>query len=86
MWNFSLVQSMHISVTGLNVWTFVFKNFQDKVGLFPASFSLRKWVDKVVLFLGEGVSMLALCLLNLDLNFFANPTYVLMFSPLPRSL
>ena len=53
-----------------------FKNFQDKVGLFPASFSLRKWVDKVVLFWGEGVSMLALCLLNLDLNCFAIPTYV----------
>ena len=61
MCNFSLVQSMQISVTGLNVGMFVFKNFQDKVGLFPASFSLRKWVDKVVLFWGEGVSMLALC-------------------------
>ena len=81
MWNFSLVQSMHISVTGLNVGMFVFKNFQDKVGLFPASFSLRKCVDKVVLFLGEGVSMLALCLLNLDLNFLANPTYVWTFFP-----
>ena len=71
MWDFSLVQSMHISVTGLNVGMFVFKNFQDKVGLFPASFSLRKWVDKVVLFLGERVSMLAFCLLNLDLKILA---------------
>ena len=81
MWNFSLVQRMQISITGLNVGLFVFKNFQDKVGLFPVSFSLRKWVDKVVLFWGEGVSMLALCLLNLDLNFFANPTYVWTFFP-----
>ena len=56
MCNFSLVQSMQISVTGLNVGMFVFKNFQDKVGFFPASFSLRKWVDKVVLFWGDGVS------------------------------
>ena len=70
MWNFSLVQSLQISVTGLNVGMFVFKNFQDKVRFFPASFSLRKWVDKVVLFWGEGVSMLALCFLNLDLGFF----------------
>ena len=76
IWNFSLVQSMQISVTGLNVGMFVFKNFQDKVGLFPASFSLRNWVDNVVLFWGEGVSMLALCLLNLDLNVFAKLTYV----------
>ena len=81
MWNFSLVQSMQISVTGLNVGILVFKNFQEIVGLFPASFSLRKWVDSVVLFWGEGVSMLALCLLYLDLNLFANPTYVWIFLP-----
>ena len=76
-----MVQSMHNSVTGLNVGILVFRNFQEMVGFFPSSFSLRKWVDNVVLFLGEGVSMLALCLLNLDLNFFANPTYVWTFFP-----
>ena len=76
IWNFSLVQSMQTSVTGLNVGILVFKNFQEIVGLFPASFSFRKWVDNVVLFSGEGVSILALCLLYLGLNFFANPTYV----------
>ena len=38
MWNFSLVQSMQISVTGLNVGILVFRNFQEIVGLFPASF------------------------------------------------
>ena len=36
---------------------------------------------KVVLFWGEGVSMLALCLLNLGLKFFANLTYVWTFLP-----
>ena len=66
-----MVQSMHNSVTGFGI--LVFRNFQEMVGFFPSSFSLRKWVDNVVLFLGEGVSMLALCLLNLDLNFFAKP-------------
>ena len=44
---FSLVQSMQTSVTGLNVGIKVFTNFQEIVGLFPASFSSRKWVDKV---------------------------------------
>ena len=57
-----MVQSMHTSVTGLNVGILVFRNFQEMVGFFPSSFSLRKWVDNVVLFLGEGVSILALCL------------------------
>ena len=48
--NFSLMQSLQTPVTGLNVGMLVFKNFQDMVGLFPASCSFRKWVESVVLF------------------------------------
>ena len=62
------MQSLQTPLTGLNVGMFVLKNFQDIVGLFPASCSFRKWVERVVLFWGEGVSMLPLCLLYLGLN------------------
>ena len=39
------------------------------IGLWPAVFSLKKWEDRVVLFLGMGSVILALCLLYLGLNF-----------------
>ena len=74
IWNFSLMHSLHVPVTGLNDGMFVFRNFQEITGFFPAAFSLRKWVESVVLFWGEGFSKLVLCLLYLDLKFFANPT------------
>ena len=48
--NFSQMQSLQTPVTGLNVGMLVLKNFQDIVGLFPASCSFRKWVERVVLF------------------------------------
>ena len=38
------------------------------IGLWPAVFSLKKWEDRVVLFLGMGSVILALCLLYLGLN------------------
>ena len=60
-------------VTGLKDGMFVFKNLQETTGFLPAAFSLRKCVDRVVLFLGVGFSKLVLCLLYLDLKFFANP-------------
>ena len=82
MVNFSHMQSLQTPVTGLNVGMLVLKNFQDMVGFFPASCSLRKWVERVVLFWGEGFSMLPLCLLYLDLNFLAKPTYDWVFLPL----
>ena len=63
-------------VTGLDVGILVFKNIQEIVGLFSASFSIRKLIDNVVLLWGEGVPMLALCLLYLELDSFVNPTHV----------
>ena len=64
-----------MSVTGLNVGIFFLRNFQVMIGLWPAVFSLKKWEDRVVLFLGMGSVILALCLLYL-FCFFARPTYV----------
>ena len=39
IWNFSHRQSLHISVTGLNVGMLVFRNFHEMEGFLPADFS-----------------------------------------------
>ena len=70
------MQSIHLLVTGLKVERFVFRNLQDSLGLRPAACWFKKCVERVALFLGVGVAMLALCLLNLDLKSLASPTYV----------
>ena len=57
------------------------RNFQDISGWYPPFFCFRKWVDRVVLFLGVGLVMLALCLLNLLWKYLARPTYVWIFLP-----
>ena len=59
----------------------VFRNLQDSFGLRPAACWFKKCVDSVVLFLGVGVVMLALCLLNLALKSLTSPTYVWVFLP-----
>ena len=69
------MHSIHLLVTGLKVGRLVFRNLQDILGLRPAASWFKKCVDSVVLFLGEGVAILALCLLNLDLKSLASPTY-----------
>ena len=75
------MQSIHLLVTGLNVGRLVFKNLQDSLGLRPAASWIKKCVESVVLFLGVGLAMLALCLLYLALKSLANPTYVWVFLP-----
>ena len=66
------MHKMHFFVTGLKEGRLVLRNFQDNFGSSPAVFWLRKWVDRVVLFSGEGVSILDLCLLYLALKSFAS--------------
>ena len=67
------MHSIHLLVTGLKVGRLVFRNLQDSFGLRPAAFWFKKCVDSVLLFLGERVAILALCLLNLDLKSLASP-------------
>ena len=75
------MQTIHLLVTGLKVGRLVFRNLQDSFGLRPAAYWFKKCADSVVLFLGVGVVMLALCLLNLALKSLASPTYVWVFLP-----
>ena len=42
IWNFSLRHNLQVPVTGLKAGMFVFRNFHDKMGLFPAASSFKK--------------------------------------------
>ena len=75
------MHNIHLLVTGLKVGRLVLRNLQDSLGLRPAAFWFKKCVESVVLFLGEGVAMLALCLVNCDLKSLASPMYVWVFLP-----
>ena len=75
------MHNIHLLVTGLKVGRLVLRNLQDSLGLRPAASWFKKCVESVVLFLGEGVAMLALCLLNRDLKSLASPMYVWVFLP-----
>ena len=74
MKNFSVMHKMHFFVTGLKEGRLVLRNFQVSFGFSPAVFWFRKWVDRVVLFSGEGFSILDVCLLYLALKSLASPT------------
>ena len=74
IWYFSLRHNLQVPVTGLKAGMFVFRNFHDNEGLFPAASSFKKYVESVVLLSGEGFSRLVLCLLYLALKSFARPT------------
>ena len=80
---FSLKQSLHPLVTGLNRGTFFSKIFQDTRGSLPSSFSFHTYVDRVVEILGFLVSKLSLCFLYLFLNFLLDQNLYWQVGKLP---
>ena len=67
--NFSLTHNLQIFVTGLYVGIFFSKIFHSTFGSPPASFTVQKWVDRVVLPSGLYTLNEALCFPYLLLKF-----------------
>ena len=74
MLNFSLRHNLHVLVTGLKSGILDSKIFQLTLGSPPKSFSVQKWVERLVDSSGSLYFMLLLCFAYLFLKFFASPT------------